>query len=106
MPFVWANYQTLRDLYRRICNNYAFRICCSGTTWDWTTEKPTEVEVTNVCPNCGPQSSLISTQNSRELITLQAELETTKAELERAKSRIESMTKSLHHVPTQKYSIF
>ncbi|XP_065210500.1 uncharacterized protein LOC135838697 [Planococcus citri] len=74
----------------------------TGTTWDWSTEKPPEIEVTNVCPNCGPQSSLINPQNSRELISLQAELETTKAELERAKARVESLTKSLHHVPMQK----
>ncbi|KAK7582518.1 hypothetical protein V9T40_013963 [Parthenolecanium corni] len=72
----------------------------TGTNWDWTNEKSPEIEVTNVCPNCGPQSTLISSQNNRELISAQTELETTKAELERAKSKIEALTKSVTYNST------
>lgn len=63
--------------------------------------------MTNVCPNCGPQSTHISSQNNRELISVQTELETTKAELDRAKSKIETLTKSVNYNSTaQKYSLF
>lgn len=79
-------------------------ITTTAINWDWSTEKPAAIDVTNVCTTCGPRSnSLIasSTPDGRELITLQTELETTKTELERAKSRIESLTKALHHhIPT------
>lgn len=75
-----------------------------GTNWDWSNEKSPEIEVTNVCPNCG--SASISSQNNREMISLQTELETTRAELGRAKSKIDTLTKSLHHqAPAKKLVI-
>lgn len=66
----------------------------SVSNWDWTTEKPPEIEVTNICLTCGPHSSMVS-HNNPDLISLQAELETTKTELERAKSKIDALTKGL-----------